>query len=246
MSTLDKLEQALRGNVPDKVADEIIEKLKPFVIELEEHDQLVSALENDFNCVLKELMGNRDDQLRRRTLVRTLFAAVEGTVFAIKRKTLAEHKIGGCELSPAEYAMLVEEAYDLRDNGHLRTSQKFIRLQANIRFAFSIYTDKVGRISFCLDTNDSGWTDFLQAIEIRNRLMHPKALKDLEVTDSELDCVLSAAKWFNDQVGRLMTAVKEGIKQSANKQFQETLMAHAKRLIEERLASQRGEQSRPT
>ncbi|MGC9396298.1 MAG: hypothetical protein ACP5J4_15755 [Anaerolineae bacterium] len=140
----------------------------------------------------------------RRTLVRTLFAMIEGITFAHKQKILADYEAGRRHLSHAEYAILTEESYQLRDSGTIRTSPNYPNIQANIKFVFPLYARILdSEFTFDPPLSAPGWQSLCRSIEIRNRLMHPKSLTDLDVTDTDLEEVEKAAEWFTAQIDRL-------------------------------------------
>jgi hypothetical protein len=205
-------EEIVNGKIPEAG----IQKLKAYEAELNQTVQLVSVLQNDFNAALEETQLDWKNSSRRRTLTRSFFALVEGTIASLKSRVLSQYRRGDCDLSPAEYAILAEESYGIKESGRIRITPNFIPLKANIKFAFSIFAAKIGDTSFDLDTRGSGWQDFLKAIDIRNSLMHPKSLDELEFDDAKLECVLNAANWFGAQFEELMDKVKEGIRVSVS------------------------------
>jgi hypothetical protein len=42
-----------------------------------------------------------------------------------------------------------------------------------------------------------GWVEFLKAIRIRDRIMHPKRLNDLDITSEDYDNVIEANRWMH-------------------------------------------------
>ena len=64
-----------------------------------------------------------------------------------------------------------------------------------MRLVFSLSSKYFGGPNV-LDASSADWRAFRKAIEIRNRLMHPRELADLDVLDDELDTVVTAQKWF--------------------------------------------------
>lgn len=164
------------------------------------HD-LIYDLEDDWDRANWELEIVEDKQFRRRTLVRTLFAVIEGTIFALKHRIMEDYKIEIIDLSPEEYAVLAEESYRLDNRGHLKKSNSYPGLQGNTRFTFSIYARIRGASSaFTIPLGkDARWQSFCTAIDIRNRLMHPKSTEDLIVSDSEWEAVQAAEDWFFEQ-----------------------------------------------
>lgn len=57
-----------------------------------------------------------------------------------------------------------------------------------------------------LDVGGQDWQHFHDAIAIRNRLTHPKALSELEVTDKEIETLCLVIVWFDKQISELSQA----------------------------------------
>lgn len=91
--------------------------------------------------------------------------------------------------------MLREESFSLNGRGKIQIQQKFVPIDANIRFAFSMYGRAIGR---AIELNCSGeeWHAFKNALAIRNRIVHPKSADELSITDDELACVRKATNWI--------------------------------------------------
>jgi len=205
-----------------------LEEFEEYGSRLGRHTELIESLREDWGRAV-ELLEIEDwflavdeleiedwDQFCRRTLVRTLFAMIEGSVFALKQLILEEHRIiGKIELSPAQYAILSEEKYDLEESGVLRTLNTHPKLESNIKFTLPFYAHALG-MSFEFDPplgEEPGWGSLCQAHKKRNRLMHPKSQDDLTVSDGDLDDTLSAASWFIEQLDRLESMAFEALKQ---------------------------------
>jgi hypothetical protein len=133
-----------------------------------------------------------DEQVFRRSYVRAVLAYVEGVVSGIKRQALANPLV---PLTAAEGALLREEIFELDSRGKSRARQAFLKLELNVRFAFSTYAKAAGA-EYTLPTDEAGWGFLIEAIRVRNRLAHPKSLGDLEVTELEKDRVRNAFDWF--------------------------------------------------
>jgi hypothetical protein len=56
-------------------------------------------------------------------------------------------------------------------------------------------------IEMPLNTQSKEWIDFLEAIKIRHRLMHPKKPDDLSINQEELLAVNRAFIWFYNGLG---------------------------------------------
>ena len=80
---------------------------------------------------------NPTSQFARRTYIRTIFSCVEGTVWVLKDVCFkAKPTSGKRTMSVAEFSLLKEVSYELKNNGEIGTSAKFLRLPDNIRFTF--------------------------------------------------------------------------------------------------------------
>lgn len=220
---MSDLKAILQGLIPDEKLNELV----LLEARLNSHTRLVSNLGQDYDVVLNDLNVDSSDQLKRRTLVRTLFAMIEGVLYVFKQFVLVQHEHGSLELSPAEYALLTEESYDLRENGRIRTSSKFIKLTTNLKFSFSIFAEKLVGQQFEIDTNTQDWANVVRAVEVRNRLMHPKSEADLQVSDLELDYIKTTAHWFNNHFQQLISASVQVAKQSTLKRIRESVEKNA-------------------
>lgn len=89
---------------------------------------ILRILIDDVTITLKMIKKN-DKPFWRRTLVRSLFASIEGINHRMKfvALELALTGLNSVKLSPAEVALLREELYELNDKGD--TIKKRIRLE---------------------------------------------------------------------------------------------------------------------
>jgi hypothetical protein len=61
-----------------------------------------------------------------------------------------------------------------------------------------------------IERDGSGWQAFRKAVAIRNRITHPREIRDLLITDAELEDVTRAYHWFTyTVVNNLQNAVVE-------------------------------------
>ena len=140
--------------------------------------------------------------MQRRMLVRSIFAYIEALTYAIKQSSL-----GTSRRSPTagELSMVEETAFELNDNGSLTTTRNKVRLFPNIRFAFNFYASLAG-YTFSLDCSGKGWQNLTASAKVRDRLMHPKSVVDLEVSAEEIRSALDAFFWFQHQIIALLAA----------------------------------------
>jgi hypothetical protein len=182
-----------------------LEEAKEYHSRLDRLGKLVNELKEDVDRSIDEMEEYDDDQFSRRTYVRAVFAMIEGAVFALKQEVLEESRIRKIALSPEEIAVLSERSYSLTGSGKAHVGVYYPSLEANIKFAFPIFARVFGEtLEFDPPlSEDSGWHSLCKAKKVRDRLMHPKSVEQLEVNDSELNDVKDAAEWIEDQLDRV-------------------------------------------
>ncbi len=140
-------------------------------------------------------LKKEDTQANRRAYTRAAFAAVEAFVSVLKAQVIAEIEAGRYVATRAEAAALYEEAYDLTEEGVARARQSFLGLRNNLRFAVDVFCRAHG-VSVRPDYSTEGWKQFRRAMEVRNRITHPKIRTDIDLSDDELNDVDRAFFWF--------------------------------------------------
>jgi hypothetical protein len=163
--------------------------------------EMLGALHQDVTQAYTNLSGE-DTPYNRRACVRTAFASIEGITFFLKQAALQTEKAG--LFCPAETALLLEESYTL-DNGRAVIQRKFLPLEQNYPFAVAMYARKMNS-PFVLEKRE-GWEAFKSAIEVRNRITHPKRPELLEITDEELEEVRRA---YGLVVGSIIRCISAG------------------------------------
>jgi hypothetical protein len=164
----------------------------------------------------EELLDEKPTQFTKRAYIRSSFPYIEGTVWLLKQACIgAAGSTGHRVFSNAEYALLNDEGYDLKNNGEPYVQPKFLRLRDNVKF-----TDRAVAKFFGsqpqLDGGSSEWNNFLEAIKIRNRITHPKNMHDYEVIDKEIEVCRSATHWFNDIVNEHISAITDTSRRATN------------------------------
>ena len=136
-------------------------------------------------------MASNDTQFARWQFVRATFAKLEGFTFTLKQLCLRSPS----KYSAAETALLREEAFSLDDKGEPRVAANHLKLAANVQFAFRMYA-RASDLRFSLRTSESEWGDSRQAMGVRNRLMHPRKLEDLMISEADVQAASRASAWI--------------------------------------------------
>lgn len=155
--------------------------------------QVYSILETDLDNAL-ELWRRDQSQFAHRTLYRTYFAFVEGLAFQLRNVTLASLQDSDL-LNPGELALLREEKFYLDQKGVPKAGRNFQSFLPNLLFSIRCYAKNHGA-SYEPNTGDAGWVAMRKAVDIRDRLTHPKSAAGLEVAESDAKQLVAAAAWW--------------------------------------------------
>jgi hypothetical protein len=137
--------------------------------------------------------------VERRILIRSVFSFIEAIMYRVKIGPLLWDTRN---LSPGEIALINEEDYELDESGAVKTRRARLKFVNNFRFAFAIAA-KASGIDFHIDCGGKGWQALRNAIPVRDRLMHPKRIADLNVSDEEVRNAMTAFLWVVDQMTHL-------------------------------------------
>ena len=196
----ERVKEHTMKNLPDEFYEairafyelETLEEAKQYERRMRRLGELVDELRGDVDQAIEEMEDYDDDQFSRRTYVRTVFAMIEGAVFALKQEALEQSCLGKFDLSSDDLAKLAEKS-------------GYLSFRENIKFTFPIFARAFGE-TFKFDPSlgqAQGWRSLCQAKEVRDHLMHPKSVDQLEVNDSDLSTVKDAAEWVEEQLDRV-------------------------------------------
>lgn len=164
------------------------------------------ALEADLDHWAKLVFEkSTSDQLARRSYIRSLFAEIEGQIFGLKRIALEIYEFEKKHLLPEEVILLREGVPELEAEGKVKTRSANLKFRPNLRFAFRTFAE-ILNASYVMNVGGRGWAALDSSVAVRNRLTHPKAPEDLNVTDDEISTAGEAHLWFNEEFGSLFKA----------------------------------------
>ena len=141
--------------------------------------RIYAALKDDFNSAKSAVLLDASG-FNKRNLVRTTLALIDGFAFQIRQVTLAT--LDSTELlTDGDRAILREERYQLSSKGQPEVRENYQKALPLILFFLRVYAKNHGA-EFTPDTSVNGWNCLQQAVEIRDRVTHPKSLSDLDRT----------------------------------------------------------------
>ena len=155
-------------------------------------ETFMGLLAYDIILALRRMEAN-DDQATRRDFVRTVFAAIEGWILDYRQGV--QESLGNIrDLSPAEEAAFAEVNYTLTETGKLREQTQFFPTTTMFRFATRLVEQECGQP--IIDFSSREWKNFNDAFAIRNRVTHPKSIRDLNISADEIAIVRAAYEWL--------------------------------------------------
>lgn len=143
-------------------------------------------------------------QTARRDVVRASMAAVEGMTWVAREHVRSALATCG-ELTPVAEMALRETAYMVAENGKLIEQARWLPLTTAIRLTVSLA--QLVNPAILVDFTESGWSNLRRAIEIRNRITHPKPDQDLAISDKDLAIVGSGMFWVLATVEYVMASM---------------------------------------
>lgn len=190
---------AKENGYEDKIRDVL-----PFIELQDERNELFGILQGDVTSADEMLKQNPTNQYLRRTVVRTTFAMIEGHLNILAQNVLDGYRNNQFSLSKEELEKIAEEISTKRG-----MRPKYMSMGDKVTFYFKIFARKFGGLDFIVDSTTKGWDQFDNAIQIRNRLMHPKQLEDTSVDDKQLTSIIDVARWFLSLNSQLLNNVYE-------------------------------------
>ncbi|MGH8462287.1 MAG: hypothetical protein ACRESS_11830 [Stenotrophobium sp.] len=156
----------------------------------------ISALLTDVGESFR-IAAEIDSPTNRRNCVRTMFSGIEGLLWFLKVRFLSEEHMHGL-LSPHELDALNERAYIVTDSGTLKVAQKFLPITTSIRLVVRLLKrlESSKYEKYKADLSSQGWRDLVEAIKVRNRVVHPKTENDLLVSDRDIRACSSGFGWM--------------------------------------------------
>ncbi|MCU1162469.1 hypothetical protein [Stenotrophomonas maltophilia] len=163
------------------------------------HD-LIPSLQEDVLKAYELLESDRSSQFFRRALARATFAYVEALIEAVRNelRSTIRSGVGLAELTPKD-----EETLGFL--GVVGSPTKFLPVEQGLKRTFKLAA-RIWGLDFRLETDGEHFRDFLAAKDARNRLMHPRTLHDVEVTDEDMACYTIAGQWVQTETQRLFRA----------------------------------------
>lgn len=131
----------------------------------------------------------------RRFYVRAVFALIEAVVEQHKRLLLDLSSRGIAKLRSGVVEALSEKTFVVKDNGDVSQRDQFLQLERKLRAVYRAAAHCF-QLELVVNFGDGGWESFRSALDIRDRITHPKTFEECHVEGDDLDTVDRGHTWF--------------------------------------------------
>lgn len=138
-----------------------------------------------------------DSQFNRRVYVRSLFSYYEGFGYFVRQFLVEIEKIKmgkGVPIHQGHLFLLQERIPTIGKNGKVKERVQKVPFADRFAFALRVFAGLVKMDKHIFE--DKGWQAIQEALEVRDRLTHPKEKKDLLVSDGDLELCQTGYAWF--------------------------------------------------
>ena len=135
------------------------------------------------------------EEANRRFYVRAVFALVEAVVEQHKRLLLDLAERGAIALATGVRQALSEQVPLVKDNGTVMYREQYLQLERKLRVVYRAAGEALGQ-PLAVSFGNAGWQSFRAALEVRDRITHPKTYEDCHVDGDALDTVNRGHDWF--------------------------------------------------
>jgi hypothetical protein len=142
------------------------------------------------------------EQTCRRTLIRCACAFVEGTLSLMKVTAIPAANFFDISLSGKETEFVTGR--------EIKTGKPipFLPFRENLKETLKVFM-KAHDVSVEIKHDESGFKDLHEMFKLRNRLMHPKILSDVGVSDEALKGSIRGFNWFDAEGVKIMAECKK-------------------------------------
>jgi hypothetical protein len=150
----------------------------------------------------------KEEEANRRFYIRAVFALVEAFVEQHRRLLLELCESNRIELKEKTRKRLQEIKEVFREDGTVEEQGQYLQIFDKIKEVYKaagIGFEQPLKVTF----GDQGWTTFRSAMEVRNRVTHPKNVHDCWIFEDALKTVNDANEWFKKLQNEFVRVARE-------------------------------------
>ncbi|MDP9533866.1 hypothetical protein Q7L38_14925 [Pseudomonas protegens] len=152
---------------------------------------------------------------QRRNLVRAVFAFTEGNAYFLRQMIL---RAGVGKLPTSTLFALSELQIDVTAGGIARTKTLRLSALSMLRLTVNSFAQLYTELED-LGCRGPGFEALVRSTGVRDRLMHPKSIHALTVTDTEISDLVTGFLWFEDVMREMSSAATNALRQELRDDF---------------------------
>ncbi|MDP2785268.1 MAG: hypothetical protein Q8O38_11840 [Sulfurimicrobium sp.] len=137
----------------------------------------------------KQRMESDPSESHRREFVRATCSAIEAQSWQLKMYVM-EKVLTKKTASVHDISALKEESYAINDKGEIYVQPRGYSLKVGLRLVYSILMRH--GVPVRIDFGSADRKNIDDTVKIRNRVMHPKCMGDISVSESDAECCYNA------------------------------------------------------
>jgi hypothetical protein len=158
-----------------------------------------STLHNELVRLGEQIKLENDKSELKRNYIRTFFSMVEVISYRTRQILLYKHDQKEIVLSNEEIILLNEKSIGIDPNGNIKTKERYFNFESFFKFTYKTYSRRKKKDSLYKGLiSDIRYSCFRDALEIRNRITHPKGPESILVSKAEFDNISEAHDWYHN------------------------------------------------
>ena len=176
-----------------------------------------------FDIAIEDAQSSLEEALQtsaprhKRNAVRAVFAFIDGCHNFVRSHVESQASVYKHLYSVSDLAVLREESPYVDERGNVKTRQLKVPLITSIKALVKLL-EKNNAAKHEVDLTHPGFLALAKAVEIRNRVVHPKCAKELDLSESDIQLVANAFNWYLAFALRMSHASSESLR-SLSKSF---------------------------
>lgn len=152
----------------------------------------------------------------KRSAVQAVFAFIDGCHEFVRGHVRSQASAYRQAYSVADLAVLREESPYVDERGNVRVRPLRVPLLTSIKALVKLI-EKNDAAQHTVDLSHPGYGALSRAIMIRNRIVHPKSAKDLDLCETEMHDVSQAFNWYIAFALRVGQSTSEALHAQVNR-----------------------------
>ena len=170
----------------------------------DEFNKVTQLLDSDL-VEIKKLLDSKDSQLWRRVYYRTFFSYLEGYIHSLSQMFLFFDWFTVDE--ETEIKIRNKRIFSKKDDSK-KLVDNYLPINKRLKLVFDSIA-KAADVDPIIPNKSSFWVELSDAVNVRNRVVHPKNSEDLIISDKEIELVHKVGmKFMRGTMGLLRKRAK--------------------------------------